>query len=637
MTMTTATTYPSIQLQGINDKSARTIPLQRDVLSQHTPLFAILSEMGRPGVNVISSNNFTSLYGAKTLEPTGDYYMHQSEAVATSIAAGNSTIAVNRIIPSRARTATISLGVDTLLPDDWFMSDIETAKSSDTYIPVLEASMDNEGAWGNGYGFTISQATDLDRRLAGIPEGINVYKFRLVTINQFTNDTSPVPNLYGDYETLFTFKPDTNGRGDINYFLNDRIRECFYQTDETITKTPLIKSVRFYIEAFSDLAVNSPNYNPDEAIWNQDMNAIFGDSLIMFAPFSGEHYFQFTGGSDGLDSDLTSYITKRLERVKIYDEGVREFFNSLTEDNFYTDPAKYPYSTIWDTGFSYDTKLAMRTVMDTRRDVAVVVSCFTVADYIDNEEDGSLFTYIPVQTEEQLQGMAARLQSAFRLYPESWKFGTAAIRCAIIKNSGVINNSPYKKRRSIAIAVIDKVSKYMGAGTGQWKKEYAIDIEDNRVLHGWSSLDAGYQRPNVRLMNSENGLTIVDTLDTSRYYIPYYQTIYNDPTSVLNDFVTMMACCWLEKLGMEAWRRFGGDNSVGRIKQLERVNKFLLDETKNAFHNRFTIVPVTNYTDAETGFGGTDIVLQIYANKAKTSNTFTIEANRMSDMYTTTR
>lgn len=635
--MTIINTYPSIQLLGINDKSARTVPLEPTLSSQHTPLFAVLAQMGRAGITVMNAGNFTGLYGPQTLEVTSDYYTHQSEAVATAISAGNATIAVNRIIPSDAKTASLSLGVDSLIPTEWFMSDIETSRTSNTYVPILEARMDNEGAWGNHYGFTITKASELDARLAGLPEDINTYKFKLLKIDEHSGEISPIPNIYGDYATLFTFKPDTSGRGDINYFLNDRIKECFHQNNDNLTKTPLIKSVRFYIENFATLAVNSPNYDDKKELWNQDMDGLFGNSLTMFDIFSGDHYLQFTGGSDGLNSDLTSYIIKRLERVKIYDEGVREFFNSLTEDNHYTDPAKYTYSALWDTGFSYDTKLAMRTLMNTRRDVAVILSCFTVADYSENEQGEMIFDYVPPQSEEQLQGMAARLQSAFRLYPESWRFGTAALRTTIIKNSGVINNSPNKKRRSTAIALIEKVSRYMGSGTGKWKKEYAIDTTANRTLEGWSALDSGYQPPNIKRLNSENGLTIVDSLDTTRVYFPYYQTIYPDPTSVLNDFLTMMACCQLEKVGMEAWRRFGGDGQVGRIKQLERVNKFLLDKTKDVFDNRFTIIPRTSYTDEASGFSGTDIVLEIYAEKTKTSNTFTIEANRMSDTYTTTQ
>lgn len=636
--MTTVSTYPSITLRGINDKSARTVPLERSPLSQHTPLFAILTQMGRPGVNVMPANNFVAMFGSTTLEPTGEYYTHQSEAVSTCIGAGNSTIAVKRIIPSDARTASVSVGVDSMLPNDWFMADIETAKTSTTYVPVLEALMDNEGEWGNQYGFTISEGTDLDRRIAGISDGIRVYKFRFLSIDKYTGDTTIVPNLNGDYVTLFTFKPETPGRGDINYFLNDRIKECFHQTDEEITATPLLKSVRFYIENFAAVAATSPNFDPAKELWNQDMNELFGNELVMFDVFSGDHHIQFSGGSDGLESDLTSYITKRLERVQIYDEGVREFFNSLTENNHYTDVAKYPYSIIWDTGFSYETKLSMRVPMDTRRDVAVVLSCFTVADYGEPDSEGNrFFDYVPPQSEYMIQGFAARLQAAFRLFPESWKFGTAALRTTIIKNSGVISNSPYKKRRSVAIALLEKVSRHMGSGTGKWNRENAIDAESNRVLEGWTALDAVYQPPNIKQLNSDNGLTIVDTLNTSQYYFPHYQTIFDDPTSVLNDFVTMMACCWLEKLGMEAQRRYGGDSSVGRIKRLERINDFLMKQTKHSFHDRFTIVPTTNYLGDDAGEDGMDIVLSIYAEKVKTSNTFTIEANRMTDLYTTTR
>ena len=630
--METLKPYSSITFTGINDSSSQPEPKVEVPISQHTPLFAVMTQMGRRGIQIINSNEFPFRYGQQSLEVTSDYYTHQSEAVNTCIEAGNSTIAINRIIPPKAEKASLSLGVDSMLPGEYFIGNVKEAHSSPTYLPIYDIVLDNEGEWGNEYGYSIVKGTDYDRMLLGIDENVQVYRFRLLKLNKFNTTVTVVPNKYGAEETSFVLRPNTTGRGNIAYFFTERLTDCYYVDEgEDFRRMPIIGEIKFHFENFTQLVTESPKYDPETDVWNQDLDTLYGTNLIMFRPWKGEHYFTFTGGNDGLDSDIKSYIMRRLERVRIYDDAVYEFLMGLTEINPETDIAKYPYSNLWDTGFSYNTKLAMRTLVNTRRDCWVAVSVFTVADYFEQPDGSFVWDYVPRQTEEQINALGEKIKAAFKLYPESFHFGTSAVRAIILKNSGVIDNSTYKKRRSVAIHLIKILSGYLGAGNGKWVTGKAIDHEDIKPIRGWSEIDGLPLTGSTRLMNSQNSLLIVDTYDTKSYHFPYYVTIYGDDTSVLNDFLTMLGCCYLEKLGHEAFRIYGSSNLTPK-KRMEKIINFIEQNTVDKFDGRFDIeaMVATN----EQGTPSTDVKVLIGADKTKVSNLFIIESHRMSDLGT---
>lgn len=628
--MSSINVYPGINQRGILDQSAAAITRPREIISQHTPLFMILAEQGKTGLQVINSNEFVDLYGQETLTPNSKYYNHQSEAVSTAIEAGNATIAIKRIVPDAALNASVSLGIESLIGDDWFISSIDDARGSDTYTPIMECRIDTPGEHGNKYRFILNKTPDNTRHLLGIKEDVTFYRFQLVKVNESGTGTTPIMNKYGDYDTLFCLRPDTVGRAGINYYLPERIKTAYIERDMGEREDSVMGSFNFYFDNFNRLAVGSVNYNPDAEVWNQDLDTLFGTQLTIFGITEGLFEFTFTGGSDGLEKDITDYISKRLARIQVYDSKCREFLLSLNNSSPYTDDAKYPYSTLWDTGFSFDTKLAMRTVMDARRDVWIGLSCFTVADTSVDVEGNEFFSYVPEQNEQSLQALGARLQTAFRLYPESYEFGTTAVRAIILKNSGVLNNSAYKKRRSLVIDTIMKVCKYMGAGDGKFKQEWAIDGDNEKVrlLNGWSELNCTYQPPHIKSLAQQNGLTYAEAFDTTQYFIPYYQTIYDDPTSVLNDFITMVICCRLERLGLIAYRKFGGDGSYTPLKRAEKIRSFIETQAKDMFHGRVTIEAESIPPDATSGDTVTRTVARLYTDKSKVENDYIIETRR---------
>lgn len=628
--MTTVLSYPGIKHTGIHDKSARQPERLPDLVSQHTPLFMCLAQMGSDKLQVIQSNEFVSLYGDETLVPNSQYYTHQSEAIATAIAAGNSTIAIQRIIPDDALKASVSLGVESVLGENWFISNIKDARDSLTYTPVMEATINAAGQFGNQYRFDITKADRLTRYQLGISRDVQFYKFRLLKLNTSGTGMITIPNTFGSYETLFCLCPDTIGNTNVDYYLPERIKACYIDRDIGDYDDAILGSFRFYIENFTKLVKASSKYNPQLEIWNQDLDTIFGSDITLVGITNELFDFEFTGGSDGIENDTIDYITKRLNRIKVYDDKCRDFLLSLTNSNAFTDDAKYPYTTLYDTGFSFDTKLAMRTIMNTRRDVWIGLSCFTVADYFLGEDGEQFFNYVPEQNEQSLQGIASRLQAAFRLYPESYEFGTTAVRAIIHKNSGVINNSLYKKRRSIIIDTIHKVCKYMGAADGKFKQRWMFDGDDEslRLLSGWSNLDCTYQPPHIKTLSQQNGLTYVEAYDTSSFYVPYYQTIFDDNTSVLNDFVTMVICCNLERLGLQAYRKYAADNSLTPTKRAEKTSLFIEQKSKDQYHGRVTVTAKSLPPNVNSGDIVTRTIVSLYADKALTENTFIVETHR---------
>ena len=101
--MTTVNAYASFTNTGIRDKSTIPNPILEENISQFTPLFAVVTAMGRPGVRIINSSNFVTNYGEESLDPNGDYYNHQTEALKVCIENNNSTVAIKRVIPKQLK------------------------------------------------------------------------------------------------------------------------------------------------------------------------------------------------------------------------------------------------------------------------------------------------------------------------------------------------------------------------------------------------------------------------------------------------------------------------------------------------------------------------------------------------------
>jgi hypothetical protein len=102
--------------------------------------------------------------------------------------------------------------------------------------------------------------------------------------------------------------------------------------------------------------------------------------------FNGNNVVYATGGADGL-AIFADGRPNRLENMRLLDDGVRQYMGEFGTGKYkLLDMAMYPISTVYDTGFSYDTKIALLNAAQRRRDVAVILTPFIYGDYVEVDD-----------------------------------------------------------------------------------------------------------------------------------------------------------------------------------------------------------------------------------------------------------
>jgi hypothetical protein len=318
-----------------------------------------------------------------------------------------------------------------------------------------------------------------------------------------------------------------------------------------------------------------------------------------------------SGGTDGTMSDA-NFATLVSAAVAGYAD-----VNSYLQDT-----ATYPESIMYDTGYPLATKYDLCQFIAVRKDTAVVLSVY--------DNSGT------VMTAAAESALAVALRTRLQMYPESDYFGTATMRGMIIGRSGTLISSLYTKRLPLTIEFASKAAKYMGSGDGVWKSVYSFDSDPLNQVTLMTNINVTFTPASVRNTDWDNGLVWVEAYGRRSYYFPAFKTVYDDDTSVLTSFFTMMGCVELEKVGDRIRRKFSGNSKLKPGQLVDQVNKEAVKQTNQRFDGRFTIIPNTYFTAEDTARGYSwTLMLKIYADNMDTVETLIIQANRASDLSTT--
>ncbi len=94
-----------------------------------------------------------------------------------------------------------------------------------------------------------------------------------------------------------------------------------------------------------------------------------------------------------------------------------------------------------------------------------------------------------------------------------------------------------------------------------------------------------------------------------------------------------MAIVELQKVGERARRQFSGTSSLTNAQLVERINEFVVNNTTGRFAGRFTVIPETYFTKADTARGYSwTMKIKIYAPNMKTVGTLSVESYRIEDL-----
>jgi hypothetical protein len=142
--------------------------------------------------------------------------------------------------------------------------------------------------------------------------------------------------------------------------------------------------------------------------------------------------------------------------------------------------------------------------------------------------------------------------------------------------------------------------------------------------------------PTVRNKNWDAGLNWVSKFDMMTLQFPALKTIYDDDTSVLNSFCTVMALCTLNKVVNKTFRKFQGEDDLDDAQLIDAVNNDIKNQVKGIFDNRYIIDPQAFFTNADSARGYSwTVPVKLYANPSRTVMTTYIQTYRM-DQYSAT-
>lgn len=431
-----------------------------------------------------------------------------------------------------------------------------SAGQASKVYPLWDYEATYEGERGNNFAInlfaedaTVSAKSDLMKR-------IDAYLFNF-GVNEVSNGTTVPWYTLGSERTIrFTFAPDVFDEDTgLDYSLDAVYAPSYIKTKVNHTGqmvTGPVDSSHVYDDNIA--AVQRAMFANESAVTGASVPSLGSDyrsiNFVSGVDFEGNPYytvaqvasnelgdhgiylneastFRLSGGNDGactLDNFDTAVRTILLERGR----GEVE----------YNDFAHYPFTALWDSGYSDLTKEAM-------------------APWLSGEEAAFFMRYVFLQTakadkkeyltmDEEIS-TASKLYHTFAAYTESKIWNTPATRAAIVPWAGIINTDNdalgfYKGIVSPNRWLLKTTCKMLGLSTGKWNNNFRPDLDDNKVVDtvtiknyrmgGKSKREAlyGSQALMIELKNSRDAI------------VSSYQTINPNDSSTLNNIWNVWAC-----------------------------------------------------------------------------------------------
>lgn len=687
---------PGVLALGTDDQSGRTPPSVEDSIPTHLPKIYIYAEKGPITPQLVVGTSRTKLYGANSFDPMSKFFNHQSLLSNVVNAQGNAHM-IERIQPEDSATATLRISIDVLestkdlyerladgsivrdadgipvkngevveggLTIRWKARQIPKVNGESTFaagtmtvgemvdeetgqqsveLPVIDLEVPTFGHHGNNNGIRLWTQTTKSRQPLDDRNLTKdkVYPFRIGCMQRATDTSTPkaVNNLSGEQSMEVTWKPGHVGSLYENQMGLGDIFEAAYNDTKNKALPPTygpFGAIHVYDDHVRELL--RMVYEAEVPFINTDLHDITGDidnelyliNLLSATNSNGVPYYATEILHDGVDTLRPSENSAVMARGGADGTMNDDLFADLVaervsgyadETSRLLDPFRNPESIIYDTGFKLSTKYALLNAQMYRKDIAVILGTHDV--------DGVTLT------PSQDSSLGISLRTRAQAIPESDHFGTHVMRVMIMLRSGVMLNSKYTKRLPLTFEIAHKAARYMGASTGRWKPGLGFGRAPLNEISMMTDLSETFTPYSVRNKDWSNGLVWCESYKLRSAFIPALKTVYDDDTSVLNSFFTMMACVELQKVGHRAWAEHVGDDKLTNEEFADSVDKYIVKHTQGRFDDRFVIVPTTYYTenDKANGFSW-HTKITIYAGSMKTVATISLEARRFEDLET---
>lgn len=673
---------PQLALQGFDDKSTRALIPQASPTPIHMPLFFTYAERGLTVPQIVSGSALAAAYGSKTFDYRGAYATHATPFINVANENANAMMLM-RILGDGAAVATLAIGLDILpktiplyqrtvagdyardangdlIPTGqttagyvgkWVLTALTDAVGARTVqpgsmsdggtqsqiYPIMDLRVATFGAYGNNIGIRLSAPTTnslepLDEELA-LEQQAYIYRMQIVERADSRSTPVTTKSLSGDPFVNFSFKVGSvNTRADSELHADRVLVSSYRDLNDTSKGTPAygpFDAIHVYqanIDTLVDMVFTKEqplNSELPVGAANKHLINLFSATTLDGSPY---HSFMLQGSLDGapeLVENATYYCQGGNDGTMsetAYNTAVRQILDTLQNGTVdWSDMARYPFSAFYDSGFDLLTKKSIAKLLGVRRDVHVAVC----------PQDVNAPT---MNIAEESSAMIA-LRASLRLIPESVIYGTPCARAVIVAGCGDMIGSTYGKKVPMTLELLAKRAKYVGASSGYMNSSYAYDSAPNNRVQYVKNVNNASRPAEVKSKDWATGGVWAQYYDTETLFIPAFQTVYDDDTSILNNDLNMQIACYLNRVCFEVWRDLVGNTKLTREQFIERSNAAIIERTKDRFDGRVTIVPETKFTAADdrAGYSWTANI-HMYGNVMRTLQMSTVVTHRLEEL-----
>jgi len=504
-----------------------------------------------------------------------------------------------------------------------------------TLYPIAEFEATFVGGRGNNLGFRLIAPTGADAtNPLNVAEaeriGAWIYRMQFVQRVSATSSATVIATQTGEQNADFAFLPNaydanTDENLDFQYVLGNDYSQhglpgipptygpfesaYIYQTylTEVLAMVGATEAPMGTLPSTTFTGAADPNLYAVNLFTAVSMENIPYYTLSLQGPSAGgliftpNSTFWATGASDGTMSLVS------------YDADVATWLASF---NLF-DLAKYPFSVIYDSGFSLQTKYALIALLGLRPDIWLMLATQSALD--------------PQNTSDQDFSAAQALAAMVGNYPESTVYGTAATRAAIIGGSGYLLQSTYSALVPLSLQLAKTFAAYMGAGNGVWNSTVPPDENPQNIVSLFREVNTKYMSATARSVAWTTGLVWIEDFDMNTQYFPALASVYPNDTSVLKALMNVIIAVDLIKIAHRVRATLSGISSLTPTQFVQRSNQLILNLTKGRYAGRVQISPNTYYTaqDVANGYSWSTAIT-MGANNMMTVGSETIIARRLS-------
>lgn len=523
-------------------------------------------------------------------------------------------------------TDPLTTGLGTRQSKTGYMTALDGTKS--TMIPIMEFNASYLGGTYNKYGFGINLkknnelgSTFLDKTKS-LPFEVYLYE------KDINGSPTIVKDLFGATKNTFVFKsgvknPNTTAVMDATTMLDNYSN----LTNLTLNKRlPVIDTPYIYSDNLDDLLgklyetekpyINAMMTVNDGSIVNtsswfdfiSDDDADNNKYLINpFNAYSTNRIFYF---SIALDQETVTYAPKHSEvymvaNLPIFLSGGTDgdtSFDSLQdrieakmgdyidENSPVMDLAVNVENVMYDAGYRMSTKLALINFIVKRKDTLVVLSPYTYG------------SKVGLSLSEQ-RSLGILLKVRLQLAPESVYFGTPVARGMIVMGFGKITGSISKANYPQTYDIAIKSASMMGGTT--WKSEKLFARGETNIIKSMYDLYPNEIPQGIKPALWDSGLVWSQPYDIKRFYFPALQTVYDNDTSVLNNYFNAMALTIINKVASRIWRAYTGSVEYSPAELIDHAENMANNELRDVFAGVVTVVPKAMITSFDEAAGYT--------------------------------